>query len=147
MACTLYDLPILKLQDKIVDLLTQFDLIDIAERPLGQLSRGQKYKVAFAALAAIDPELWLLDEPFGAGVDPPGLAAMKRLISKAIGQGRTAIYTTQILEVAEAFSDRVMVLHDGQLCVDMPTADLNSDDGESSANQIGRLFENLRMGK
>src|SRR3954463_8624490 len=61
------------LEQRVLDLLRQFDLLTIAENPMNSLSRGQIYKAALVALIATDPELWLLDEPFASGMDPHGI--------------------------------------------------------------------------
>ena len=102
--------------ERVIELLRDFDLLPLATKPLQTLSRGQMYKVALAGLMAVDPELWLLDEPFASGMDPHGLEAFRRQAGTAARmRGRTVIYTTQILEVAERFADRVCVLHGGEV--------------------------------
>ena len=103
------------IEREVVDLLRQFDLLPIAERPLKTLSRGQRYKAALVGLLAVDPEVWLLDEPFASGMDPRGLAAFRERSREAVGRGRTILYSTQILDVAERFSDRVCILHHGRV--------------------------------
>jgi ABC-type multidrug transport system ATPase subunit len=90
-------------------------LLPLAECPFRTLSRGQKFKAALVALIVLDPEVWLLDEPFAAGMDPQGHAVFRRYANKAAGRGRTIIYTTQLLELAEQFSDRVLVFDHGKV--------------------------------
>ena len=99
----------------VVDLLRQFDLLPLAEGSVKTLSRGQWYKAALVALLAVDPEVWLVDEPFASGMDPRGIAAFRQRAQEAVGRGRTVIYSTQILDVAERFSDLVAILHQGKL--------------------------------
>lgn len=144
MAATLYGRDLNSLKHQIVDWLQQFDLLEKAEQSIRGLSRGQKYKVAFIGLLAANPELWLLDEPFAAGVDPTGISAIKRCINKVIGSGRIVIYSTQIVEIAEHFSDRLWVLHKGKLKVDAETSKVVS--GESTFGLAG-VFQQLRMAK
>lgn len=103
------------LEDTLVGLLRDFDLLALAETPLGHLSRGQIYKVALAALIAVRPSLWLLDEPFASGLDPQGLAMLKQHARAAAAAGATVLYSTQILEIAEKFSDLLCVIDRGQL--------------------------------
>ncbi len=117
MAVRLYEAQREGIERDVVDLLRQFDLLPIAERPLKNLSRGQKYKAALVGLLAVDPEVWLLDEPFASGMDPRGIAAFRERSRDAIQRGRTIIYSTQILDVAERFSDAVCILHEGQVRV------------------------------
>ena len=135
----LYERDLNGLKDKIVQWLKEFELLGVAHAR--GLSRGQKYKAAFVGLCAACPDLWLLDEPFAAGVDPLGISAIKRAINKAVGSGATVIYSTQIVDLAESFSDRVLVMNSGQIALDIPTDQLIDAQHD---NSLARLFENLR---
>jgi ABC-type multidrug transport system ATPase subunit len=103
------------IEEKVLQLLKEFDLFTVAENPLNTLSRGQVYKAALAALIAVNPQVWLLDEPFASGMDPHGINTLKRHTRDAVARGTTVIYSTQILEVVEKFSDRVCILHQGEV--------------------------------
>ena len=105
--------------------LHELDLLPAIDTPIGQLSRGQIYKAALATLLSADPELWLLDEPFASGMDPIGIAYFKRQARLAVERGRTILYSTQILDVAEKFSDRVCLIHRGKLRVFDAVANLH----------------------
>ena len=98
---------------QVIELLREFDLLPLAASPPMALSRGQIYKVALSGLLAVDPEIWLLDEPLASGMDPHGLAAFKRHARSAADRGRTVLFTTQMLDTAEKLADRVCVLQDG----------------------------------
>lgn len=100
---------------RVVELLTKYDLLPVADSPSRSLSRGQRYKVALVALIAIDPEIWILDEPFTSGMDPLGLTAMRGHLFEAKSRGRLIIYSTQLVEIAQQTSDRVCVLADSQI--------------------------------
>ena len=127
MAATLYQRPLDQLKKQIIDWFRQFELLSVAEQSIETLSRGQKYKVAFVGLLAANPDLWLLDEPFAAGVDPGGIAVMRRCVNKAVGGGATVIYSTQIVELAEQFSNHLLVLHQGKITLDRSIDDWNRD--------------------
>ena len=129
------------IEAKVLQLLKEFDLFTIAENPLNTLSRGQVYKAALAALIAVNPQVWLLDEPFASGMDPHGINALKRHARAAVSRGSTVIYSTQILEVVEKFSDRVCILHQGEVRAFDSVALLeNSGEGGS----LEELFQQLR---
>jgi ABC-type multidrug transport system ATPase subunit len=115
MVYNLYEAERADLSEFVVRVLEELDLLPLAECTVSTLSRGQAYKAALATLLTVDPELWLLDEPFAAGMDPQGQAVFRRYASKAAGRGRTVFYTTQILEIAELFSDYVMIIDHGKL--------------------------------
>jgi len=133
-------------EERVLDLLRDFDLLPLALRPVHSLSRGQGYKAALVALLAADRELWLLDEPFASGMDPHGIDAFKHHARAAARRGRTILYTTQILDVAERFSDRVCVIHQGAIHAYDSLDELRvraSDKG----NVLAEMFRHLREGE
>ncbi len=101
--------------EKVVHWLRELDLLEKAENPVETLSRGQAYKTALIPLLVIDPELWLLDEPLASGMDPSGLHVFRAQARAAAARGRTIVYSTQVLEAAERFADRIGILHRGEL--------------------------------
>jgi ABC-type multidrug transport system ATPase subunit len=127
-------------EERVVEMLGEFDLLVQARSQIATLSRGQSYKGAPVGLLAVDPEVWLLDEPFASGMDPHGITALKRHARDALHRGRTILYTTQILDLAESFSDRVCILHEGRIHVYEPTASIRHRAGGS----LEELFERLR---
>lgn len=129
---------------RVLDLLGEFDLLPLADAPVSSLSRGQAYKTALVALLAVDPELWLLDEPFASGMDPHGIAAFRTHARAAAKAGRTVIYTTQILDIAEKFSDRVCVLERGAVRAWESVEQLRVDSEGESGGVLEDLFRRLR---
>ena len=130
-------------EQRVAELMTEFDLLPLANRPVQTLSRGQAYKVALTALIAADPELWLLDEPFASGMDPHGINAFKTHARQAAARGRTVIYSTQLLDVAERFSDRVCVIHQGDVHA-FDTLENLRHRVTDKANVLEELFRNLK---
>ena len=137
----LYEAERLGIEEQVLELLDAFDLLPHAERALGQLSRGQAYKAQLIALLAAEPDLLLLDEPFASGVDPSGLFAMKERVRAVTARGGTVVYTTQVLEAAERFADRVLVLHEGRVAASGPLDELETAAGASA---LEHLFRKLR---
>ncbi len=128
---------------RVVELLREFDLLPLALRPVRTLSRGQLYKAGLVALLAADRELWLLDEPFASVMDPQGIEAFRRHAREAAARGRTILYTTQILDIAERFSDRVCLLHRGELRAFDSLAVLR-DRVQDKDNVLQEMFRQLR---
>jgi ABC-type multidrug transport system ATPase subunit len=123
--------------------LYELDLLPAIDARVGELSRGQIYKVALTALLGIDPELWLLDEPFASGMDPVGIAYFKSQARAAAARGRTILYSTQILDVAERFSDRACLIHRGRVRAFDSVANLSPQaTGDGSA--LVEVFRKLR---
>jgi ABC-type multidrug transport system ATPase subunit len=103
------------IEQTILELLREFALLPLIDAPLRTLSRGQAYKAALLGLLVVDPEVWMLDEPFASGMDPAGITGFRRHVRSALARGRTCLYTTQIVELAEGFSDAVCVLEEGRI--------------------------------
>jgi ABC-type multidrug transport system ATPase subunit len=130
-------------EERILSLLADFDLLPLALRPLNSLSRGQAYKAALVAMLAADREIWLLDEPFASGMDPQGINAFKQHARAAAARGRTIIYSTQLLDVAERFSDRVCIIHKGEIRA-FDTLDRLRAVAHDKDNVLEELFRRLR---
>lgn len=134
------------LEEPLLRVLGELDLLPLAESPIARLSRGQIYKVALTALVVVNPELWLLDEPFASGLDPQGLAMLKDYARAAAKEGATVLYTTQILEIAERFADRLCVLDRGEFRHVFTRADLAAlpADGPESLESRLRQFREVQ---
>jgi ABC-type multidrug transport system ATPase subunit len=132
--------------ERAIELLREFDMLPYIEAPMGTLSRGQAYKAALAALLAVDPEVWMFDEPFASGMDPAGLNAFRRRVRDALRRGRTVLFTTQLLSLAE-FADRVCVLHRGRVHAVDRIDRLREQQGVGGATgALEQLFTELHEG-
>lgn len=98
-----------------------------AGRSVQGLSRGQGYKAALLALLAVDPELWILDEPMASGMDPRGLAVFRREAAAAAARGASVVYSTQIPELASAFADTVLLIAGGKVRMLDPERDFGRE--------------------
>ena len=93
-------------------LLEEFSLMEKVKKSPGELSRGQRYKLALTCYDAVEAPIALFDEPFASGMDAKGITTMRRIIRKAVESGRGAVYTTQLVELALDFADRIVVIED-----------------------------------
>lgn len=78
-------------------------------------------------------------------MDPHGINSFKTHAQEATKRGRTIIYTTQILEVAERFSTKVCVIHKGKVEAYAPVSDLKAQ-SSMSENVLEDLFRELKAG-
>ncbi|MFX0182828.1 MAG: ABC transporter ATP-binding protein, partial [Candidatus Hodarchaeota archaeon] len=76
-------------------------------------SKGMKQRLKVAAAIVHNPELLILDEPFG-GLDPLGRREMKELISELHQQGVTVLISSHILYELDQMSTRMVLIHRGQ---------------------------------
>ncbi len=141
----LYERAAPEAEENIMRSLAELDLLPLAEMPMAQLSRGQLYKCALTALFAVNPELWLLDEPLASGLDPQGIATFKQRARTHAAGGGTILYTTQILEIAAKFSDLLVVLDHGGVALTMTRSDLDAlpPEGPDSLESRLRQFREI----
>ena len=107
------------------------DIVELgsrAHRRFGTYSTGMKQRLGVAASLLKDPELLILDEPTN-GLDPQGMAEMRKLI-KDIGQGdRTVLLSSHLLGEVEQICDRVGVISNGRLVRQSTVQDLIGEEG------------------
>jgi ABC-type multidrug transport system ATPase subunit len=140
MVLRLYGVAAANVESHVLDLLRGFELMPLIETPMAQLSRGQAYKAALSALMAAGTELLIVDEPFASGMDPNGIGFFKREARVAAERGHTVVYSTQILDIAERFSDRVCIIDRGQVRHYAPLAELQA---QTNAGGPGTVLEGL----
>ena len=78
-------------------------------------------------------------------MDPDGLAALKKETRAMAARGATVLYTTQILEVAESFSDRVIVLAKGTVHAFDRVEALRGSAGADGESVLASIFAGLRQ--
>jgi ABC-2 type transport system ATP-binding protein len=86
---------------------------EMADTPIGHLSKGYRQRVALADALVSSPPLLILDEPT-AGLDPNQIIEVRRLI-RELGEKHTILLSTHILPEVEAVCDRAIVIARGRL--------------------------------
>ena len=87
------------------------------------LSGGEAQRVAIARALAPDPLLLLMDEPTSA-LDPARRGALGETLRELAGQGRGLLVSTHDVDFAEAFANRVAILHEGVMVEQGPAAEV-----------------------
>jgi molybdate transport system permease protein len=94
--------------------LHRLGLAELAERLPGQLSGGQRRRVALAQALAREPELLLLDEPF-TGLDTPVRDELRRELRRLQREGRVrTVLVTHDPDEAALLADQVLLIRDGR---------------------------------
>jgi ABC-type multidrug transport system ATPase subunit len=115
-------------QKRVDEVLDIVELTSRAGRKFGTYSTGMKQRLGVAAALLKDPDLLILDEPTN-GLDPQGMAEMRKLI-KDIGQGdRTVLLSSHLLGEVEAICDRVGVISNGRLVTQSTVQELLGEKG------------------
>ena len=115
-------------QKRVDEVLDLVELASRAGRKFGTYSTGMKQRLGVAAALLKDPELLILDEPTN-GLDPQGMAEMRKLI-KDIGQGdRTVLLSSHLLGEVEQICDRVGAIKNGHLVKQSTVQELLGEEG------------------
>jgi ABC-2 type transport system ATP-binding protein len=102
-----------KRQLAVAEALREVDLQDKGETQLRSLSGGQRRRAFIAQALVHDPAVLVLDEPT-AGLDPVQRIQLRELIAR-LGQSRTVIMSTHLVEDVAHIASSVVVLADGQV--------------------------------
>jgi ABC-2 type transport system ATP-binding protein len=101
---------------------------DIAERRAEQLSKGNQQKVQFIAATLHDPQVLLMDEPF-TGLDPVNVMLLREAFLELRDRGRTVVFSTHQMEVAEALCESVAIVDRGRMVVGGPLREVRRATG------------------
>jgi ABC-2 type transport system ATP-binding protein len=110
-------------EERSVDLLEEFGLVDRAEELIETYSHGMKQRLALAAALIHRPRILILDEPM-VGMDPQGALALRQLLGALAASGVTIFLSTHSLPVAEELCDRIGILDRGRLVAQGTLAEL-----------------------
>ena len=114
-----------KNKDQLVEeLIERVGLTAEANKRVGQLSKGYRQRVGLAQAMIGDPELLILDEPT-TGLDPNQLEDIRALI-REMGEQRTVILSTHILQEVKQMCTRVVIIDHGEIKVDKPISEIEN---------------------
>lgn len=91
---------------------------------IGTLSKGYRQRVGLAQAMIHDPQVLILDEPTS-GLDPNQLAEIRALIQH-LGEKKTVLFSTHIMQEVQALCHRVLIINKGKLVANDPIDQLQS---------------------
>lgn len=110
-----------------------FEISDKMDTFIGSLSFGTKQKVAIISALIHDPQIIVLDEGMN-GLDPRSAKILKNLLVDFAGAGKTIIFSTHVLEVAENVCSRLSIIYKGGIVDTGTLEELRSRSGSSDAH-------------
>jgi ABC-2 type transport system ATP-binding protein len=128
---SLYGVPRARARSTAVDWLARFRIADLAERRAESLSKGNQQKVQFIATVLHDPDVILMDEPF-VGLDPVNVALLKSAFLEMRDRGKTLVFSTHQLEMAEELCESVAIIDHGRIVTAGPTRDVKRSTGRQT---------------
>jgi ABC-2 type transport system ATP-binding protein len=111
-------------RQRINDVVDLCALGSVIGKPIAKLSRGYRQRVGMAQVLLHEPDVLILDEPT-AGLDPNQIHEVRETIRR-LGQNKTVLLSTHILQEVEAMADRVLFINEGRLVFDGPIAELTA---------------------
>ena len=101
-------------RDRVKRVAAQLKLEPLLDRSIFSLSGGEKQKIACGSAAAIDPDIYVLDEP-SSNLDAYAIADFRQLLFTLKSQGKTIIISEHRLYYLSGLFDRVLYLKDGEI--------------------------------
>ncbi|RDC61987.1 gliding motility-associated ABC transporter ATP-binding subunit GldA [Adhaeribacter pallidiroseus] len=120
----LYGLKSKNLKKRVEEMVALCGLTIERRKKIGSLSKGYRQRVGLAQALIHNPQVLILDEPT-TGLDPNQLSEIRRLI-KQIGQEKTVLFSTHIMQEVSAICDRVVIINKGKIVADSDVASLNT---------------------
>ena len=117
----IYNIP----KSEVESVIEKTGLTPEANKKIGQLSKGYRQRVGLANALLHDPDVLILDEPT-TGLDPNQLIEIRQLI-KNVGEHKTVLLSTHIMQEVEAICDRVIIINKGEIVLDKKLADLKKN--------------------
>jgi len=100
-------------------------LASVLHKPINKLSKGYRQRVGMAQALLHEPDVLILDEPT-AGLDPNQIREVRRTL-RQLGENKTILLSTHILQEVEALASRVIVINEGRIVADTTPEKLTSD--------------------
>ncbi len=115
-------------QERITEFLKALDLEGRENELIHGYSQGMKQKLAIIAGLLHRPQILVLDEPLNA-LDPRSARIVKDLIHKLRDDGIPTVFSTHVLEIADAICDRIVIMYNGKILEEGTSAELRSKGG------------------
>lgn len=130
--CDMYNTPLITRRENIAKYSKMFEIENNLNNDISSFSHGMKQKVALISALSHNPKVLIMDEPF-VGLDPKAVYDMKELMKQMAKEGKTVLFSTHILDVAEKLCDRVAIIKNGKI---VKTGNMKDVKGDESLEQV-----------
>ncbi|MDG6921711.1 MAG: ABC transporter ATP-binding protein [Nitrososphaerota archaeon] len=122
-------------KQRIDEYLSAFDLKEQGNDLISGYSMGMRQKIAIAAALIHKPRVLIFDEALN-GLDPRTAKIVKDTIIKLASDGVTVLFSTHVLEIAEAICKKITILDKGRILAEGSMGDLRSRASETNLESI-----------
>ena len=127
-----------KIEKKLDKYLELFEMGDIKNRKIKELSKGNQQKIQFISAIIHEPKLLVLDEPFS-GLDPLNVELFKKVILDLKNKGTIIIFSSHRLEHVEYFCEKLVILVKGKSVINGYLKDIKNDYKKKNIIVCGNL--------
>jgi ABC-2 type transport system ATP-binding protein len=120
-----------KAEEAIDRWLKRVKLTEWKTKKASELSKGMQQKIQFIAAVLHDPDLMILDEPFS-GLDPVAQELLKEVVLELKAEGKTIIFSTHQMEVAERICDDICMINKSKKVLDGTLREIKSSFGRNA---------------
>ena len=120
-----------KLKSRVNEMIDAVGLGIEQNKKIGALSKGYRQRVGLAQAIIHDPKVLILDEPTS-GLDPNQLVEIRELI-RTIGKEKTVMFSTHIMQEAEAICDRLVIINKGRIVANEKALSLQEKNEEQTS--------------
>lgn len=128
------------LKKRIDNFSEMFDLSEMMNDSIGNLSKGNKQKVLITSALLHNPEVIFFDEPLN-GLDANSIFVFHDLVSFLISRNKTVLYCSHLLNTIEKVSTKIILLDKGKIVLDMKTEELKNSE---NFTDLEAVFRNLK---
>ncbi|NJE46915.1 ABC transporter ATP-binding protein [Thermococcus sp. GR7] len=124
-----------RLNEMVETLVKAFGIEKYLGELIGSLSFGTKQKVSLISALLHDPKVLILDEAMN-GLDPKSARILRELLLQFKGEGRSIVFSTHVLQLAEMICDRVGVIYNGEIIAEGTVDELKKFAHEESLEDV-----------
>lgn len=111
------------MRERAEEVLQQVDAMELAEKPVGQMSAGQQRRIMIGRALVASSQMLLLDEPSNA-LDLAAQADLRHLLRKLAQEGTGILLITHHIADILPEIDRILMMKDGRIVADGPKTEL-----------------------
>ncbi|CAD5244828.1 ABC transporter ATP-binding protein [Thermococcus camini] len=128
-------IPAEELQERVETFVRAFGIEKYLGEMIGSLSFGTRQKISLISAMLHDPRVLILDEAMN-GLDPKSARILRELLLQFREEGRSIVFSTHVLALAETICDRVGVIYNGEIIAEGTVEQLKSFAHEESLEDV-----------
>jgi ABC-2 type transport system ATP-binding protein len=125
---TAYSIDMKTRQERVDELLEALQMNEHVNEVMSGFSQGMKQKIAITAALLHHPRALVLDEALN-GLDPRSAKIVKDILQRLAGEGVSILFSTHVLEIAEAMCSRITIMNEGSIIAEGTVQELRSKAG------------------